>query len=245
MTLLKTIGIYNYNKKDFEQLEEMLKQSGILLKPLLDKQTEEGIDLYAFNIDSEEGFEINFDRPFIIISSINDSTNLRKSLKIGALDYIHKPFVDLGLILKRLERAVEKTSSKEAITDVSIVNKYNKIIDIEIKRAHRGKYPLCLGNVVLEAKLNDEVLTKLVTKIKGALRESDSCMLYPNGDIYLLIPFADECGIIVVARKVIDLLNSWDYRSYCLCANFPRDGESREELISNFGRSLDTRELYK
>lgn len=242
---MKTIGIYNYNNKDFEQLEGMLKQSDILLKPLLDKQIEESIDLYAFNIDLEEGFEINFDRPFIIISSINDSTNLRKSLKIGALDYIHKPFVDLELIIKRLERAVEKISNKEAITDVSIVNKYNKIVDIEIKRAHRGKYPLYLGNINFEAKLNDEVLTKLVIKIKAVLRESDSCMLYPNGDIYLLLPFADECGIVFAARKVIDLLNNLDYRSYCLFANFPQDGESREELINNLGRSLDTREIYK
>lgn len=241
---MRTIGVYNYNLKDFGVLEDKLKTADIVLKSLGTGQTEEGIALYAFNIDSDDGFKIKFDYPFIIFSSLNDSVYLRNSLKVGALDFIHKPFVDIELVMKRIQRIVEKIDSPIVSSDLSNMSRYDKTIDVEIKRAHRGHYPLYLGKISFETKLNEDVLTKITKKIKEVLRDSDSCMLYPDGSIYILLPFTDQNGVIIAVRKIIEYLNNSGYKGYCICSNYPNDGDNREELIKSLGASLDTREIY-
>lgn len=241
---MKTIGIYNYNSEDFKELEERLKKLDIKLRPLEQNEKDIIIDLYIFNINTLEQLKIEFDRPFAIISSFNDALSIRKSFKMGALDYIHKPFLDLDIVAKRIERILEKLINLEELTFNPIINKFNKIIEVEIKRAHRGNYPLALGNICFEQRLNDEILSKILNKVKLILRESDSCVLYPDGNIYMLLPFTNEDGVIVVVRKIIDLLNEIGHKGYCLCASYPTDGDNKEELMNNLGKNFDSRNIY-
>lgn len=243
---MKTIGIYKYDNQLYSGLEEKLKLLDIHLRSLEDNEVNNDIDLYVFDIDNPAEFEkIKFDRPFIVISSLNNSVYLRKSLKLGALDYIYKPFTDIELTIKRLQRLLEKNQDANQVIVNSQTNKYNKIIDIEIKRAHRGRYPLTIASIGFESSLNKETLIKLLNKIKTVLRESDSCMLYPDDSVIIVLPFTDNCGAIIVSRKIIDLLNNLGYKCFCLCSEYPKDGETREELISNLGKNIDTRVIYK
>lgn len=242
---MKIIGIYKYKESDYKELKEKLKQLNIELKPLKDGHVEDNIDLYVFNVDNPEEFNIKFDRPFIIISSLNNSIYLIKSLKLGALDYILKPFVDTELTVKRIQRLLRKDKEMNVKPDVWRVAQNDKLIDIEIKRAHRGKYPFALLLVKFSVQLSTEVLIKLIDKMKSILRESDSCLLYPDQNIIIMLPFADKSGTIVVARKIITLLNELGYKCYCLGAQYPEEGETREELINNLGKSIDSRVLYK
>lgn len=242
---MKIIGIYRFDEELYSELIERLKLLDINVKPLADNQVEDGIDLYAFDVDSPDDFDIHFDKPFIIISSLIDSKFLHKSFKLGALDYIYKPFTDIDLTVKRIERVLDKESQEELIANTPQSLKCDKLIDIEIKRAHRGKYPLALAYINFDSSLSKEMLIKLVNKVKTVLRESDSCILYPDGKFYILLPFTDEDGTVIVARKIIELLNNIEYKSYCLCANYPEDGKTKEELIKNLGKRIDTRNLYK
>lgn len=242
---MKTIGIYKYDQQVYKDLAVRLKDLEISVKQLKDNQRDSDIDLYIYNIDSPEEFVVNTDRPFVIVSSLNDSKYLIKGHKLGALDYISKPFIDVERIVKRLQRIIENGNAAEIHVKNEQMNKVDKLIEIEIKRAHRGKYPLALALVVFEEKLGKEVLVRLIDKIKVVLRDSDSCMPYFEGSVLVVLPFTDKAGSIIVVRKIADLLNSINYKNYCLCSQYPDDGDTREQLIVNLGKSVDTRLLYK
>lgn len=242
---MKTIGIFKFDADGYSELIEKLKSQDISFKTLANNQIEDDIDLYIFDLDKPEEFESikDFQRPFIVISSLNDSAYLRKSLKYGALDYISKPFTNLELTIKRIERVLEKNGEINIQTPIS--SKNDKVIDTEIKRAHRGKYPLVLASLTFEVQLNKEVVAKTIDKLRSVLRDSDSCLIYPDDRAILILPFVDNDGIVVISRKIIELLNSIGIKSYCLCARYPEDGGNREDLIKNLGKGFDTRNFYK
>lgn len=242
---MKTIGIYKYDQQIYKELVDRLKVLGVEVKALEDNQRDIDIDFYIYNVDNPEEFAISTNKPFVIVSSLNDSKYLVKSHKLGALDYISKPFIDIERIVKRLQRILENENTVEAHIKCEQINKVDKLIEIEIKRAHRGKYPIALASVVFEEKLSKEVLIKLIDTIKTVLRDSDSCMPYFESSIIITLPFADKVGAIIVVRKIADLLNSINYKNYCLCSQYPEDGETRDELIGKLGKSIDTRFLYK
>lgn len=242
---MKTIGIYKYDQQIYKELIDKLKEHGINVRSLKDNQRENDIDLYIYNVDSSEEFEVNTDKPFVIISSLTDSKYLIRGHKLGALDYISKPFIDIERIVKRFQRILENENIAETQIKKEQMNKVDKLIEIEIKRAHRGKYPLALASVVFEEKLSKEALIRLIDKIKTVLRDSDSCMPYFEGSIIIVLPFTDKVGSIIVVRKVADLLNSINHKNYCLCSQYPEDGVTRDELVGNLGKSVDTRLLYK
>lgn len=243
---MKKIGAYRYDEKTYNEVSKLLNNLSIQIVKLEDGKVEDEIELYLFNIDSVNdltGFDFN--KPFIIISSVNNSGLLRKSNKLGALDFIFKPFVDVEATVKRIQRALQGNEDKTSKLDQNKQSNNDKLIDIELKRAHRGKYPFALLKIDFEQKLNTEIVIKLIDKIKLSLRESDSCLIYPNDNIIIMLPFADAEGTVVVARKIFNLLNNLGYKGYCLGAQCPEEGESREELFDNFGKSIDTRNLYK
>lgn len=243
---MKNVGVYRYDKNIFSELEEILKQENIIFIPLDDDITREDIELYIFNVDSQKEFDnIIFNSPFLIISSLNSSSNLLKSKKIGAIDYILKPFVDIMVISKRIERSLKKNNDSSVKSNVLRTSNNDKLIDIELKRAHRGKYPLSLLLVKILKNISDEELIKLIDKMKVSLRDSDSCLIYPDQDLIVMLPFADRDGTIVVVRKVYNLLSDLSYKNYCLASIYPEEGDSREELVSNLGKTIDSRNLYK
>lgn len=241
---MKTIGVYKYDQKVYNDLTEKLESLGILLKPMNDNDIEEDIELYILNIDNPEKFgDINFDRPFLVVSSINSHKLLSKSYKSGALDYIHKPFADIDLIAKRIERILEK---KDAIQINSLLAiKYNKMIDNELKRAKRGKYSVTFVLIRVETKVDLDTLTSIIHKVKLGVRDSDTCIQFSQQDIIVVLPFTSKSTAVTAVKKIITSIGSIGYKSYCSYAEYPNDGQKREDLLISLSRSVETKGLYK
>jgi hypothetical protein len=232
---MKTIGIYNYDEKTYTNLAERLKEEDILLKPLENGMVDNTIDLYIFDIDNEQDIDnIKLDRPFAIVSSITGPKYIIKSGKLGALDFISRPFIDLEVTAKRIQRLIVGNEHNSTQNSLFQNPKNYKLIDIEIKRADRGKYPLTLAAVTFESRLNRETLIRVIDKIKTVLRESDSCIPFSEQNIMIVLPFADKPGSVIVSKKITDVLASVGYKAGCICLTYPDDGDSREKLFNKF-----------
>lgn len=235
---MNTIGIYKFDQEYYGELIEKLKNLNITIKPLEDGKVEDGIDMYIFDLDKPEEFdELKFDRPFVIISLLNDQKYFIKSRRMGAIDYISKPFLNLELTVQRIQRLLEKVNVQNNIK-VEKSNSHDKIIDIELKRAQRGKYPLTLMYLKFDLRFSKETMIKIIDNVKTALRDSDSCIPYSDQSVVAILPFADKIGANIVVKKVSELLKFIGFNSTCVCANYPEDGETSEDLFKYINNSL-------
>ena len=79
--------------------------------------------------------------PIIFISARNDSTSEMEGFKLGALDYIHKPFFS-NLLLRRIEMHLSLIAYYKIFSEIKEpVNSINKMLDETAKLNDPEKFP--------------------------------------------------------------------------------------------------------
>jgi diguanylate cyclase (GGDEF)-like protein len=167
----------------------------------------------------------------IILTGYSDETTAIECLRYGAYDYLHKPLEDMDVLLKAVERALQKRrlylenqQLLQKLADLSIKDPLTQLYNYrflgqrlteELLRARRYRRPLTLLMLDLDhfKQINDThghpfgdyVLKEMARLLTISIRDADTAFRYGGEEFCVLMPETPPDG----ARQVIDrLLNN-------------------------------------
>ncbi|MCX5849312.1 MAG: diguanylate cyclase [Deltaproteobacteria bacterium] len=163
------------------------------------------------------------DIPIIFITAKNEDEDEAKGLKMGAVDYIRKPFyppivksrirtqMDLKLKTDMLERLV----AIDGLTNIYNRRKFDETLELEWKRAVRSKRPLSLimsdvdhfkgYNDHYGHAAGDDCLRRVSRGLKDMLqRPADLLARYGGEEFAVILPETDYNGAIYIAATLIN-----------------------------------------
>jgi two-component system cell cycle response regulator len=165
--------------------------------------------------------------PIIILTAKTDIESRVVGLRIGADDYICKPFDKRELLarvnnLVRIKRmhdhvkeskaSLEALSIKDELTGLYNYRYLQTRVTEEFKRAERYREPLaCIMvdidffkevNDLLGHEAGDEVLRQLSERLNHAVREIDVVARYGGEEFLLILPSTNFTGALAVADRV-------------------------------------------
>jgi len=169
--------------------------------------------------------------PVIFVTGIPDSYNEEKGLRLGAVDYITKPFspevvsarVDIQLKLRRLTRNLQISNeelTEMAMTD-SLTGAFNRrhfmqAAESELKRLHRHKHPAC--TIMLDIDnfksindqfghdMGDQILMQTSNLCKSLLRVNDIFGRLGGEEFAVLLPETELEEASLIAKRLCHLL---------------------------------------
>jgi diguanylate cyclase (GGDEF)-like protein len=155
----------------------------------------------------------------IFISGMNRPEDEANGLKMGAADYIAKPFnatvvmarVALHLQLVRQRRMLERLANVDGLTELANRRRFDELYEVEWQRAQRNGRPLSLALLDIDAfkQYNDHYghpagdrALRAVARAAGAglRRPADLAARYGGEEVVLLLPDTDATQ----ARHVVD-----------------------------------------
>jgi two-component system cell cycle response regulator len=165
--------------------------------------------------------------PVQLLTSKNDMESRIEGLRIGADDYVGKPFDERELLarvdnLLRVKKAHdEMVESKKRLEQLAIQDELTGVYNYrymhtrlaeEFKRAQRYRYPLACAMIDIDhfKQFNDEfghdvgdaVLREVATRIGQAVREVDVVARYGGEEFLLVLPNTHFAGALTVADRV-------------------------------------------
>jgi len=169
-----------------------------------------------------KGEEATKNFPIIFITAKNEDEDEAKGLKMGAVDYIRKPFY-LPIVRSRVRTQLDlklKTDILERLVDIDgLTNIYNrrrfdKTLELEWKRARRNKFPLSLIMSDLDHfkgyndnyghAAGDDCLRRVSRGLKNMLqRPADLLARYGGEEFAVILPETDYNGAIYIAAMLI------------------------------------------
>lgn len=165
--------------------------------------------------------------PVVLLTSRNDGDSRVQGLRLGADDYVGKPFDERELVarvegLLRIRQmhddlvAAKQRLEALAVTD-DLTGLYNfrylsTRLREELKRAERHREPLACAMIDLDhfKRINDElghdvgdaVLREAARRVRGAVREIDVVARYGGDELLLILPTTPFSGALTVASRV-------------------------------------------
>jgi len=165
--------------------------------------------------------------PIVLLTSRNDTESRIEGLRIGADDYLGKPFNERELLarvdnLLRLKRAHDEVlASKKRLEQLAVQDELTGVYNYrylqtrlgeEFKRAQRYRYPLACAMIDIDRfkSINEEfghdagdaVLREVAQRIAGAVREVDVVARYGGEEFLLVLPNTHFAGALTVADRV-------------------------------------------
>ncbi|MGC3998461.1 MAG: diguanylate cyclase [Anaeromyxobacter sp.] len=146
------------------------------------------------------------DIPVIFVSARSDDAVKVRSLDLGAVDYLQKPFserelrarVERTLRLVRSQSALRELAQTDALTGLANFRAFRARIDEEVKRARRYRTPLtCVMadmdnlkpiNDGLGHAAGDRAIAAVAAVIREELRETDFGARYGGDEFVVLLP---------------------------------------------------------
>jgi two-component system, cell cycle response regulator len=146
------------------------------------------------------------DIPVIFVSARTDDVIKVRSLDLGAVDYLQKPFserelrarVERTLRLVRSQTALRELAQTDALTGLANLRAFRARVEEEVKRARRYHTPLtCVMADMDQLKpINDELghaagdraIAAVAAVIREELRETDFGARYGGDEFVILLP---------------------------------------------------------
>ncbi|HET9594667.1 MAG TPA: diguanylate cyclase, partial [Anaeromyxobacteraceae bacterium] len=160
------------------------------------------------------------DVPVILISARGDEIVRSRSLDLGAVDFLQKPFsgrelkarIERTLRLTRRETQLQALAWTDALTGLANVRAFRARLDEEVKRAHRYRTPLaCVMvdmdnlkpiNDALGHGAGDAAIGAVADVLRHDLRETDFAARYGGDEFVLLLPHTSALEARVFAERV-------------------------------------------
>lgn len=159
------------------------------------------------------------DIPVIFVSARSDDAVKVRSLDLGAVDYLQKPFserelrarVERTLRMVRSQLALRELAQTDALTGLANLRAFRARVEEEVKRARRYRTPLtCVMadmdqlkpvNDGLGHAAGDRAIAAVAAVIREELRETDFGARYGGDEFVILLPHTDaEEGRVFAER---------------------------------------------
>ncbi len=253
------ILIVDDEKMNLKVLADLLKEEYI---PILARDGEQALQ-YAFGDTPPDlilldvvmpqmgGYEVikilkNNNRtnriPVIFVTALNSIVDEEHGLKLGAVDYITKPFsppivkmrVRNHLRIVHQYKLLDQLAHLDGLTEISNRRRFEEVFEKEWGRAARNKYWLSLAMVDVDYfkqyndhyghAMGDMALRKIAKALDNVLmRPADFVARYGGEEFVLLLPETDAAAARGVAerslQKVIDLAIAHRYSQVADCVS--------------------------
>jgi diguanylate cyclase (GGDEF)-like protein len=164
--------------------------------------------------------------PVIFVSGHGDDAMKVRSLDLGAVDYLQKPFserelrarVDRTLRLVRSQTALRELAQTDPLTGLANLRAFRARLEEEAKRARRYRTPLtCVMADMDQLKpINDELghaagdraIAAVAAVIREELRETDFGARYGGDEFVILLPHTEAGEGRVFAERVLTRLRA-------------------------------------
>jgi diguanylate cyclase (GGDEF)-like protein len=184
------------------------------------------MDLYMPRMDGLAALEairgdpLTEDVPIILISGRGDDLTRSRSLDLGAVDFLQKPFssrelkarIDRTLRLTRRETLLQELARTDALTGLANLRAFRARLEDEVKRARRYRTPLACVMVDMDRlkPINDELghgagdlaIEAVADVIRNELRETDFAARYGGDEFVMLLPHTSAAEARVFAERV-------------------------------------------
>ncbi|HEX7624225.1 MAG TPA: diguanylate cyclase, partial [Anaeromyxobacteraceae bacterium] len=182
------------------------------------------------------------DVPVILISAHGDDLTRSRSLDLGAVDFLQKPFsgrelkarIERTLRLTRRETQLQALARTDPLTGLANIRAFRARLAEEVKRALRYRTSLACVMVDLDnlKPINDQLghvagdaaIEAVAEVIRRELRETDFAARYGGDEFVILLPHtsADEARVLAerVQVRLRDAGPEVDGRAVLLTASF-------------------------
>jgi len=189
------------------------------------------MDLYMPRMDGLAALEamradpVTEDVPVILISARGDELTRSRSLDLGAVDFLTKPFsgrelkarLDRTLRLTRRETQLQELARTDPLTGLANLRAFRARLEEEVKRARRYRTPLACVMVDMDhlKPINDELghtagdvaIGAVAEVIRRELRETDFGARYGGDEFVMLLPHTSAGDARVFAERVCTRLH--------------------------------------
>lgn len=157
--------------------------------------------------------------PVIFITALSDTNNEEQGLRLGACDYIYKPFhativqarVQLHLQLARQRKLLEQLAHIDPLTGIANRRKYDQVREQLWRTAVRQRSQLSMVMLDIDHfkefndhyghAAGDKILHQVANCLKQSLkRPNDFIARYGGEEFVILLPDCEEAG----SRQLID-----------------------------------------
>jgi diguanylate cyclase (GGDEF)-like protein len=165
--------------------------------------------------------------PILLVTVKTDPASRVEGLKIGADDYVCKPFEEGELLarvqamlrikhlhddLQRARAKLERASINDELTGLYNYRYLNTRLNEEFKRAERSHEPLACAVIDLDRlrtwnerggrQLGDAILRAAAEVIRRTVREADIVVRYGGDEFLILLPTTHFAGSVAVAERI-------------------------------------------
>lgn len=233
-TILKAEGFEVFESKTAAEVRQNSFYKDISLESidiiLLDiyLKNENGLDLLKFLTENYPEISV------IIVSGANKAQIIKKAVKLGAKDFIAKPF-DKKTVLYKLNN-LSADSKKKKVLDNE--DSYRTNISIELNRSLRSKQPVSIIKMDLPQKLEEKEYIEVKNFITSKIRNIDQVFILADYKYLFILPLTDKEGTKVFIEKITDLslenknLNAENFSMKTL--TFPEDIVEEEAVGKKF-----------
>jgi diguanylate cyclase (GGDEF)-like protein len=164
--------------------------------------------------------------PVIFLTGKDDNSSEEKGLKLGACDYIYKPFhveilkarIALHLQLSKQRKMLETLANVDPLTSVANRRLYNEVLEREWKSSIKNGFPLSLVMIDIDFfkpyndfyghAMGDKTLERVALTLERSLvRPRDFLARYGGEEFIIILPNThqyDALPIIEKCRKAIE-----------------------------------------
>ena len=222
-------------------LKDLGKVSSALSgREAIDKALENPPDLILLDIQMPEldGYDViralkedpkTENVPVIFVTGLSDEGDEEKGLKLGAIDYITKPYKPAVVIarvrnhlrlreyamrLEQLNEELERLATTDALTSAYNRRYFMSKRDEEVKRVRRYKRPSSLMMIDVDhfKKINDtfghdvgdHVLIALVKLLEDKVRQLDTVARIGGEEFAILMPETSEKDALILVNRLLD-----------------------------------------
>jgi len=249
--ILRKIKLNVFEAKDGKEALKILDENQIdLIITDLNMPEVDGEQLIAKVRETKNMSEL----PIIVISGNDDDIKFIKTLKLGANDYLKKPFLKEELIvrannileiydgMKKIKTEVQKDSLTGAFNRYFLENTLDKLFQINDTKSivmldidHFKHINDTYGH-----QLGDKVLRHFVDIIKKTVRKTDYVVRYGGEEFLIFMPNTKKNEANIVVHKIKKALTPCENINFTFSAGISDEGESLSEMIKTADERLYT-----